>query len=461
MEINEIKKQALKEILQTIVVPVAAWLAFFALVYNLIKSPIPRELIFPLSGPVMLVLYYFSGPIQSGIYLGFLTVVGLGGILLAADGGMRWVFLFETIWLWAFFLMIELYQQNYIAERNHRKEEEEVSETRLALLGSTIESTQKRRDSLIQRISNYQLLGRIVQIAGSTIHEERILPMIVRLAAKFIARGTWDVKLDDTDNAFVEYVKNNKVPLIIENLSTDNRFYSKRARFSSMIAVPVEVNGEFHGIIKGISSRTDEFDEGDLRLLSVLGGLASISLTNARLYQRLQELSITDGLTGLYVQRYFKERLSEELQRSKSHNLALSVALIDVDHFKKFNDNYGHSSGDAVLRQVAHLLRRRLRETDFLCRYGGEEFSLIMLQTCGQEAGVICEEIRKSIESERFYLPIESFQPVCARLAVSIGIAEFSRADQTENELIELADAALYRAKKNGRNCVVLEQQKQ
>lgn len=454
MELSDIKKQAFKEILQTIVAPVAAWLAFFALIYNLIKSPIPRELIFPLSGSVMLVLYYLSGPIQSGIYLGFLTIVGLAGILLESHGAMRWLFLLETLWLWALFFMVEMYQQNCIAERNHCNEEKEVMDTRLALLNSTIEATQKRRDSLIQRISNYQLLGRIVQIAGSTIHEERILPMILRLAAKFVAHGSWSVKLDDGENVFVEYIKNNKVPLIVQNLSTDSRFYEKRARFSSMVAVPVEVNGEFYGILKGTSQRTDEFDEGDLRLLSVLGGLASISLTNARLYQRLQELSITDGLTGLYVQRYFKERLGEELQRSKGHGLALTVALIDVDHFKKFNDTYGHSSGDAVLRQVANLLRRRMRETDFLCRYGGEEFAMIMLQTGLQEAAVIGEEIRKSVEAEKFYLPIESFQPVCARLTVSIGLAGLMGNAQAENELIEQADAALYRAKNMGRNCV-------
>jgi len=339
--------------------------------------------------------------------------------------------------------------------RNQCKEEEEVMETRLALLNSTIEATQKRRDSLLQRISNYQLLGRIVQIAGSAIYEDRILPLITRLSTKFVARGAWDIKYDDPDNVFVQYVKNNNVPLIVQNLSTDDRFYSKRARFSSMIAVPIEVNGEFYGILKGISSRTDEFDEGDLRLLSVLGGLASISLTNARLYQRMQELSITDGLTGLYVQSYFKERLGEELQRSKSHSLALSVALIDVDHFKKFNDVYGHSSGDAVLRQVAHLLRRRMRETDFLCRYGGEEFALIMLQTGSQEAQTICEEIRKNIEDERFYLPIESFQPVSTRLNVSIGLATLTARIQAEHQLIENADEALYRAKNQGRNCVV------
>jgi len=159
-------------------------------------------------------------------------------------------------------------------------------------------------------------------------------------------------------------------------------------------------------------------------------------------------MALYDNLTGLPNRNAFDITIEDDKEEFGY------IGIVDIDHFKKFNDTYGHSSGDAVLRQVANLLRRRMRETDFLCRYGGEEFAMIMLQTGLQEAAVIGEEIRKSVEAEKFYLPIESFQPVCARLTVSIGLAGLMGNAQAENELIEQADAALYRAKNMGRNCV-------
>jgi diguanylate cyclase (GGDEF)-like protein len=125
-----------------------------------------------------------------------------------------------------------------------------------------------------------------------------------------------------------------------------------------------------------------------------------------------------------------------------------------VDFFKKFNDTYGHAAGDAVLRQIANVLRNCLRETDLVSRYGGEEFAVIMLQTDLDEAKNIAEVIRKSIEMEKIYLPVESFQPVQARITVSVGVSSLSGRIRNEEELLSTADRAMYRAKKKGRNMV-------
>jgi diguanylate cyclase (GGDEF)-like protein len=161
-------------------------------------------------------------------------------------------------------------------------------------------------------------------------------------------------------------------------------------------------------------------------------------------------------LTGLYVQSYFKERLGEEILRSRSHRLPLSIAIVDADHFKLFNDTYGHIMGDVVLRQIASLLRSRLRETDLVCRYGGEEFGIIMMQTDRNEAYQVCEKIRALMEEERFFLPVESFHPVQVKVTVSVGIAVFDPQMDNEEVFLNRADTALYQAKSKGRNRVII-----
>jgi diguanylate cyclase (GGDEF)-like protein len=452
MDRSEIKRKALKEIVQSILLPVVSALGYFLWVYSLIASGPPKILIFPLSGIIFIVLYFFSGHVYGGVSLGFLSVVGFLSIVITSSGSDRVIFFVETLWLWGLFLVLEQYRRSYVTLQNRLHEEEEILDTRITLLRSQIEDNTRHGANLSQRIANYQSLGRMVQTLASTIEEDRIIPLIEEFASRFIGKGTWKVKQSGHNDVFTRYIKKSRLPLIVQNLSHDTRFAIAHPRFASVIALPLEVNDRFQGILKGVAKDADVFDENDLRLLSVMGGIASLALHNAKLYQRTQELAITDGLTGLYVQKYFRERLAEEVLRSKSHDLPLSVAIIDVDFFKIINDTYGHAAGDVVLRQVAALLRRRLRETDFVARYGGEEFAVIMMQTDVREASMVCEDIRKCLENERLFLPIESFQPIYVRVTVSVGIALLDAGIITGDELLKAADEALYKAKRSGRN---------
>ncbi|MEI8218803.1 MAG: diguanylate cyclase, partial [Elusimicrobiota bacterium] len=223
---------------------------------------------------------------------------------------------------------------------------------------------------------------------------------------------------------------------------------------ASLVALPLNVDGHYWGILKGTAEEADVFSENDVRLLSLLGGIASQMLSNSRLYQISLDLAITDELTGLFVQSYFKERLHGEILRSKNSLFSLSAAIIDVDNFKTFNDTYGHAGGDVVLRHIAVLIRERLRETDFVCRYGGEEFAVIMVQTCRDDAIAIIEKVRHAVEIEQFFLTMEGFKPEFVNITVSAGVAVLSDAINGAEDLIGAADAALYRAKANGRNRV-------
>ena len=456
MENTATQKKFYKEMVQTILIPVISVVAFFIWAFILIKSQPPKILIFPLSSLIVTALYFFSGPVYSGVMLAFLTVAGFLGFFLADSSVDKVVFLTETFWLWGLFLMYELYQKNYDNLENRKREEEESLESEILSLSSRIEDAKKRSADLSQRINNYQSLGNVVHILGETLDENKIIPLLGELAEKFIGKGTWKVKKGAQTDVFAQYVKNNSLPLIISNLASDNRFLMRHPRFLSLIAVPLEVNGKFWGILKGAAARENYFDENDLRTLSVLGGIASLALNNAKLYQRTQDLAITDGLTGLFVQSYFKERLIEEMMRSASHKLPLSMAILDIDFFKNVNDTYGHAAGDVVLCQLADLLRHRLRETDFVSRYGGEEFGVVMPQTDSAEAFRVIEEIRKSVEKEKFYLPVESFHPVQAKITVSAGLASVWGKRVSDEEFLKFADDALYAAKNGGRNKTVI-----
>jgi two-component system cell cycle response regulator len=163
------------------------------------------------------------------------------------------------------------------------------------------------------------------------------------------------------------------------------------------------------------------------------------------LNQKLQSLAVTDGLTGLHNHRAFQDYLEEQFQTAMRNKQPLALILMDVDHFKQYNDTYGHQAGDEVLRQVAQILQANVREGDFVARYGGEEFVIVLPRTDLESAVAVAERLRRAVESAEWHL-----RPITG----SFGVACIRPDMETRQELIEAADQALYQAKKNGRNRV-------
>ena len=187
----------------------------------------------------------------------------------------------------------------------------------------------------------------------------------------------------------------------------------------------------------------------DLEKFTILSRQLALALQKVRLYETLQELAITDGLTHLYSRRYFLERFHEELERSKRHTLHLSFLMADIDHFKQKNDQYGHLVGDVILKEVAMLLKANVREIDLVGRYGGEEFSIALPDTAMTEALVVAERIRSAVEQHTF----TAYDEV-AHVTLSLGVGAYPEDGENPVDLIEAADGALYRAKQMGRNKV-------
>jgi diguanylate cyclase (GGDEF)-like protein len=198
------------------------------------------------------------------------------------------------------------------------------------------------------------------------------------------------------------------------------------------------------------------FSEENLRLLDIIGQQVGIAMENVNLYQRLQALANTDSLTGIYNRLYLQERLHAEFEKAQKKGHELSLAILDIDYFKKFNDTYGHLFGDKVIKSIAELLKDSLSGNDIIARYGGEEFVILFMGTGKEEALKKVEDLRQKIAK----LIIKD-QLVTASVTVSFGLSTYPELAEYEIDLIRSADNALYEAKASGRNCVVLANKKE
>lgn len=232
-----------------------------------------------------------------------------------------------------------------------------------------------------------------------------------------------------------------KDPRYSPRVSRSIRFPSR-----SLACVPMRVRGRVIGAIE-VLNRTDGgvFDEEDREILEALANEAALAIENARLYR----LSITDDLTGLYSQRYFKDYLRMELQKAKRLKRPLTVVMLDIDNFKAYNDSHGHAAGDEALGGVARAMRTCLRDTDVVARYGGEEFAIILPEIRPLQGAQICERIRAQVEALKSR---QDGRP--GGLTISVGLSSYPESADESTELFVKADQALYAAKRAGKNCV-------
>jgi diguanylate cyclase (GGDEF)-like protein len=227
--------------------------------------------------------------------------------------------------------------------------------------------------------------------------------------------------------------------LIFGPADFDQKLYQRDLVF------PLLVKEECLGylIVQGAAAVDNEY-------AGILINHLALGIKRARLYKNIQELAITDGLTGLYTRRYALGRLEEEYRRSEAYGLNLSFLMIDVDNFKECNDRFGHLVGDNVLIELAACIRENIREVDMPARFGGEEFMVVAPNTSQESAFAIAQRIRQSISA----VPIRAYDEKVP-VTVSIGVASFPSGAKKPDLLIAAADKALYTAKRAGRDRVV------
>lgn len=184
--------------------------------------------------------------------------------------------------------------------------------------------------------------------------------------------------------------------------------------------------------------------------------MARGTVQDIRRIRTLETENITDSLMEIYNRRHLERRLAEEISRAVRYGFSLSLRMIDIDHFKKVNDSYGHPTGDLVLKRIGALLQENLRNVDFPARYGGEEAAVLLPHTGEADALLVAERIRKKVESTPFPVDGSSAAGDTFRCTVSIGVATRPPECTSPGELVQPADKALYRAKQSGRNRTVV-----
>ncbi|HET7890483.1 MAG TPA: sensor domain-containing diguanylate cyclase [Candidatus Sulfotelmatobacter sp.] len=230
----------------------------------------------------------------------------------------------------------------------------------------------------------------------------------------------------------------------LSNLPESLRLFRECA---SRMSIPLISFGQTLGVLTLHSTQPNAFRESDLQSLESVADICANSIQNAHYVERVKQLAYLDGLTGIFNRRFFELRIIEEIERARRYASGMAVIMADIDQFKRLNDEFGHLLGDEVLRQVSSLFHQQVRKVDVVCRYGGEEFAILLTQISTQQAIAIAEKLRRLVA--KFQFP-----GVPRTITISAGVASFPLHGKTRDEMVRAADSGLYAAKQAGRNRV-------
>lgn len=341
---------------------------------------------------------------------------------------------------------------------------------------------QEAKKSLQYKIGRYNNLKNIIERISKHLSLEAIADNLVLSAFNLVAnsRGTCILYLLEEQgqsavklykskkenprmvikakegDVFDHWVMRHAQPLLVEDAKKDFRFDLEKVdsrelrQIRSLISVPLLSHNRFIGILRLDCPQENIFGQDDLRLLMTLSDFGAVSLENGELFQSTQELAIRDALTGLYTKGYFSERLKEEYKRSVRQNKVFSLLMLDIDNFKRYNDTFGHTAGDIVLKTLGSIIKQVAGESNaIISRFGGEEFCLILPDLDNESSGIFAEKLRQAIASAKIILRRQE-----SSVTVSVGVSTLTSDVKEENELFSRADQAMYKAKKKGKNRV-------
>ncbi len=302
-----------------------------------------------------------------------------------------------------------------------------------------------------------KMLARIVPFDNCTIFiYDTLHKKLVPKASHGVVVNLIDHIPFEHGNGVSGWVAQNRKQIVVQDLVKETGLLNVELippRVRSFVSTPLYVQQSLIGVINLSHEAPNAFSSADVRLVSTLASQIAQAIERVEVVRSLEQMAITDGMTGLYNHRYFQMCLDNEMRRATRYDQPLTVMMLDIDHFKKINDRYGHGTGDYVLSEVSDVLRQSIRQTDVAARYGGDELIVIFPHTTAADATVAAERMRAAVQDREFICPNGSR----LSLTVSIGVASYPTHASSREDLILQADTALYRAKKSGRNRVVAD----
>jgi diguanylate cyclase (GGDEF)-like protein len=345
--------------------------------------------------------------------------------------------------------------------------------TLLLTISRAIPEIMHEKKASEQKLSELEIIHRITNLLNSTFDLETIFRSIMTFVYDSSIGDAADVTIFEGEgnkryilNKFdipphyltfedkvIDDVRRSEKTALIPFIKSDERFESDSQLniYTSMISMPLKIKERIMGALNIYSNSIDKLKENE-NFLSIIANQSALAIQNARQYEIIRQMAITDKLTGLYNRRYFMELLKNEIERSRRSKKPLSIAVLDIDNFRDYNNNHGHLVGDKLLSEFGNILKKNIRAIDTAGRYGGEEFVVLLPESSPNDAEVVGERIRKAIQDN--YFEGEEDQPL-GRVTVSIGIATCLNNTLNDQDLIREADRALYKAKESGKNKVV------
>lgn len=336
-------------------------------------------------------------------------------------------------------------------------------------------------DILGRRNEELEILVEIGKALTSSLDLREILSIIMEKVSSLLKPKTWSLLLVDeaTEELTFEiavspaaerikgirlqkgegiagWVALHGEPLLIPNVQEDERFAPQvdaAVAFTtrSIVCVPVKSKNRILGVVELVNSLDEShFDEADVKILGTIADYAAIAIENARNFEKVRELIVTDDLTGLFNARYLLEFLDYEIDRARRYGSPLSLVFLDLDFFKDVNDTYGHLAGSTLLTEMGRLIRKHIRKSDMAARYGGDEFVLVLPSTSKEGAFTMASNLRRIVK-DHYFLTDEGYR---IRVTASFGIASYPIDAQTKLALIRLADKAMYEVKDSSRDAV-------